>query len=102
MKTNKVTRKQIGTVGDTIAYLEDLINCFKANKIVVEHGDNHVVLTMPEQVVFEIGAKCKKGKSRFSLKLFWQEIPKDIEPFKISCQEPPERTPLPVDTKEMN
>ncbi len=89
MSKNKIEVKQIMETTEVIAYLEELLSCFKAGKIVVERGPDMISMDLPGTVKVEIGAKQKEDKGGFSLELEWKsETPETLEPMKISQCEP--------------
>ncbi|MCM0756435.1 amphi-Trp domain-containing protein [Desulfovibrio aminophilus] len=71
----KVSIDQYVEVKQVVAYLEDLVKGLKAGSIMVQHGEESVVLTLPDMVEMEIEAKQKKDKSKFVLELSWRAAP---------------------------
>lgn len=83
--------KAVMTIDKMKTYLMDLLASMDDGVICVESGDACVSLEPKEMVKVEIEAKEKKGKSKFSLKLTWQneiEIKKDDSTLKISSTVP--------------
>ena len=94
METNKISLKQIMETKDVITYLEDLIKSFKAGKVVVQQGENHLDLQAPELVDIKVEAKVKKDKSKFGLELSWRSMPAEaVEPVTIKSKVPTKTTP---------
>ncbi|MES9995695.1 amphi-Trp domain-containing protein [Desulfovibrio aminophilus] len=71
----KVSIDQYVEVKQVVAYLEDLVRGLKAGSIMVQHGEESVVLTPPDMVEMEVEAKQKKDKSKFALELSWRAAP---------------------------
>jgi amphi-Trp domain-containing protein len=89
MSKHKIQVKQTMETTEVIAYLEELLKCFKEGKIVVEKGEETISMDLPETVKVEIGAKQKEDKGGFSLEMSWKsEAPEVMEPIRISQCEP--------------
>lgn len=77
-----------------VAFLEDLVGCFKEKTICIQRGDEFITLKPAENIEMEIEAKQKKGKEKLVLELSWrEELPQLDEeeaeaPFRVSAKEP--------------
>lgn len=73
MGGEKIGMKKVMAFSEAADYLADLHKHFKEGKIVIIQGEEHVVMTPPEQVMVEIEAKQKKGKKKFAMEISWAE-----------------------------
>jgi len=91
MEKNKVSFKQSMANGEAVNLLQDLVNSFKAGKIVLEQEDAFVSMTPGETVDVEIEGKQKKDKGELSIELSWRNPEAGEEKastLKISATEP--------------
>lgn len=71
MEKRKIDVKMSLSYSEVVAYLEDLLKSFKSRKIVVQTGEDHLVMTPPEQVGVKVEAKIKKDKQSIGFELSW-------------------------------
>lgn len=72
-----MSKKEVGFEGTleiekAAEYLEQLAKSMREGKVVVEKGDDFIVLNPAEVVEIEAEAAEKKGVEKFSLKLKWK------------------------------
>ncbi len=85
-----VSMKGLVSSKEAIAYLQDLITCFKAGTVCVQQGEDFVTLKPEDMVLLEIEAEQKKDKEKFILEMTWrkgEELNGDID-LKITSKEP--------------
>ncbi|MEF2232014.1 MAG: amphi-Trp domain-containing protein [Pseudodesulfovibrio sp.] len=87
MEKRKVGVKMTVTVGEAVAYLENLLATLKSGSIEVRSGEQCVTLAPAGMVSMEIEAKVKKGKQKFACELAWTDP---------SCAEVAEDRPAPA------
>ncbi|MBF0551318.1 MAG: amphi-Trp domain-containing protein [Deltaproteobacteria bacterium] len=90
MDKPKIELKNSMGRSEVIAYLEGLVEGFKAGKIVLEQGAQVLEMTVPEVVQVEVEARQKKDKAKFALELTWYQIADtdECDFVKISAQNP--------------
>ncbi|MCJ2164396.1 MULTISPECIES: amphi-Trp domain-containing protein [unclassified Pseudodesulfovibrio] len=71
---------------DAVAYLEALTKSFKSGTIVIESGEDHVVMKPSGQVSIKVEAKTKKDKQKIGFEIAWNDA--DAADLKISDREP--------------
>ncbi|ADU62195.1 MAG: amphi-Trp domain-containing protein [Pseudodesulfovibrio sp.] len=71
MEKRKINVKMSLSYPEVVAYLEDLLKSFKSRKIVVQTGEDHLVMTPPEQVGVKVEAKIKKDRQSIGFELSW-------------------------------
>ena len=72
METNKVKVKQAVDAGSAAEYLEAFCDGLRKGRVVVERGDEFVVLPVADLVELEVKAKKKRDKAKFSMELSWR------------------------------
>jgi amphi-Trp domain-containing protein len=101
MEKKKVALEQTKEFKAAISYLEDLVASFKKGTIVVEQGENSVILTPAPFVNIEIEAKQKGDKEKFSMELSWNTAGTTEESdIMISSTLPQTKAPSEVEVKE--
>ena len=101
MEKKKVALEQTREFEAAISYLEDLVASFKKGTIVVEQGENNVVLTPAPFVTIEIEAKKKGDKEKFSMELSWNTAGTTEESdISISANLPQTKGPSEVEVKK--
>lgn len=65
-------------------YLESLAKSIKAGKLVVQKGNEALVLTPAAVISMEVEAKQKKDKEKFEIKLEWENTMNEDGDLKIS------------------
>lgn len=86
MGKRKIEMKQILPYTEAVAYMEDLLQSFKAGKIVVASGDESIAMEPAEMTTISIEAKAKKGKNSISFEVSWAD--EAAGDFSISDKEP--------------
>lgn len=94
MEKRKIDVKMSLSYSEVIAYLEDLLKSFKSRKIVVQTGEDHLVMTPPEQVGVKVEAKIKKDRQSIGFELSWVQC----EPGSLSISD---REPEPAPAKTL-
>jgi amphi-Trp domain-containing protein len=89
-KNSGIELEQVMEKEACIAYLEELIKCLRAGKLVIEQGGQVVSMSPPEVIDIEISAKRKEKKEKFALNLSWsKELHQETAaPITISQEEP--------------
>ncbi|OEU70701.1 MAG: hypothetical protein BA863_14520 [Desulfovibrio sp. S3730MH75] len=72
-KKNKVTVKKTMTSDEAVAYLRDILKKFKEGKVNLSTDDSKLTLAPTDEISLEIKGGFKRGKSKLSMKLVWQE-----------------------------
>ncbi len=72
-KKNKVTVKKTMTSDEAVAYLRDILKKFKEGKINLSTDDSKLTLAPTDEISLEVKGGFKRGKSKLSMKLVWQE-----------------------------
>lgn len=89
MSKHEIEFKTLVDKDEAIAYLEKLVQCLKAGKIVIERGENFVSISPEEKISFELECSQKKDKEKISFELSWNPTPPDPEDrLNISFNEP--------------
>lgn len=98
MEKRKIGVKMSLSYSEVVAYLEDLLKSFKSRKIVVQTGEDHLVMTPPEQVGVKVEAKIKKDRQSIGFELSWVQC----EPggLSISDREPEPAQAVPAMPKD--
>lgn len=82
MEKDKLELTTIMGLADAADYLEAFAEGLRAGRILVERGEDSLVLGPPDLVQVEVGAKSKKGRQKFSLEVQWQ-VAASAEPLRI-------------------
>jgi amphi-Trp domain-containing protein len=90
-----VSKKKVSTrisldPGQLAAQLRALATSFENSKVVITHNDSFVSMIPASVITMELEAESKKGKSKLSLELSWQDaLPIAAgTPLLISSEEP--------------
>jgi amphi-Trp domain-containing protein len=72
-----------------IGYVENFLSSLKQGRVVVNCGEEHMTLYLPERVELEIEAEQEDGKHELSLELSWRDHmhAREIKDLRISSQE---------------
>ena len=54
------------------AYLLDVVEGLRTGKVVVEHGEEGIELSIPEQVTVQVKARSKEDKESIAFKVTWR------------------------------
>ncbi|OIQ50647.1 hypothetical protein BerOc1_02588 [Pseudodesulfovibrio hydrargyri] len=73
MDKQKISVKKVLEYKDAVSYIEDLAKSFRSGTIVLESGEEHVVMKPAAQVGIKVEAKTKKDKQKISFELSWTE-----------------------------
>ncbi|XXJ18609.1 amphi-Trp domain-containing protein [Desulfovibrio caledoniensis] len=73
MDKQKISVKKVLEYKDAVSYIEDLAKSFRSGTIVLESGEEHVVMKPSAQVAVKVEAKAKKDKQKISFELSWTE-----------------------------
>jgi amphi-Trp domain-containing protein len=99
MEKRKINVKMSLSYSEVVAYLEDLLKSFKSRKIVVQTGEDHLVMTPPEQVGVKVEAKIKKDRQSIGFELSWVQCEpgglsiSDREPEPLAARAEPQAVP---------
>jgi len=91
MSKHEIEFKTLVDKDEAIAYLEKLVQCLKAGKVVIERGGNFISISPEEKISFELECSQKKDKEKISFELSWNPTPPDPDPedrLNISFNEP--------------
>ncbi len=91
MSKNEIEFKTLMEKEEAVLYLEKIVQCLKAGKIVVERGKNFVSVSPKEKISFALACSRKKDKEKVSVELSWTPTPPDPDPqdrLNISFNEP--------------
>jgi amphi-Trp domain-containing protein len=77
MDKQKISVKKVLEYKDAVSYIEDLARSFRSGTIVLESGEEHVVMKPSAQVAIKVEAKAKKDKQKISFELSWTEAAPD-------------------------
>jgi amphi-Trp domain-containing protein len=86
VEKQKISVKKVLEYEDAVSYIEDLAKSFRSGTIVLESGEEHVVMKPSAQVAIKVEAKVKHDKQKIGFELSWSETP-DAE-LKIGDTEP--------------
>lgn len=86
MEKQKISVKKVLEYKEAVGYMEDLAKSLKSGSIVIESGEEHVVMTPSAQVAIKVEAKIKDGKQKIGFELSWTDAPR--ADLKISDTEP--------------
>ncbi|WP_316897765.1 amphi-Trp domain-containing protein [Pseudodesulfovibrio indicus] len=86
MEKQKISVKKVLEYKEAVGYMEDLARSLKSGSIVIESGEEHVVMTPSAQVAIKVEAKIKDGKQKVAFELSWTDAPR--ADLKISDTEP--------------
>lgn len=86
MEKQKISVKKVLEYKEAVGYMEDLAKSLKSGSIVIESGEEHVVMTPSAQVAIKVEAKVKDGKQKIGFELSWTDAPR--ADLKISDTEP--------------
>ncbi|WP_207264621.1 amphi-Trp domain-containing protein [Desulfovibrio sp. Huiquan2017] len=73
MEKQKISVKKVLEYQDAVSYIEDLAKSFKSGTIVVESGEERVVMKPSAQVSIKVEAKAKSDKQKIAFELSWTE-----------------------------
>ena len=73
MEKQKISVKKVLEYKDAVSYIEDLAKSFRSGTIVLESGEEHVVMKPSAQVAIKVEAKTKKDKQKIAFELSWSE-----------------------------
>jgi amphi-Trp domain-containing protein len=73
VEKQKISVKKVLEYKDAVSYIEDLAKSFRSGTIVLESGEEHVVMKPSAQVAVKVEAKTKKDKQKISFELSWSE-----------------------------
>jgi amphi-Trp domain-containing protein len=73
MDKQKISVKKVLEYKDAVSYIEDLAKSFRSGTIVLESGEEHVVMKPSAQVAIKVEAKAKKDKQKIAFELSWTE-----------------------------
>lgn len=76
MTKEKFKIKGTAEMQEIVNHLEEILNSFKAGRVVLEHGTDHMEFALRDTAKMEIEAKQKDGKREFSVEFTWKD---DIE-----------------------
>lgn len=77
MDKEKISIKTHQELAEAAAYLEDFARSLRTGRILVERGEDFLVLEPPSLVGVEVEVKSKKGKQKFCLEVSWSETAAD-------------------------
>ncbi|WP_319581708.1 amphi-Trp domain-containing protein [uncultured Pseudodesulfovibrio sp.] len=86
MDKQKISVKKVLEYKDALSYIEDLAKSFRSGTIVLESGEEHVVMKPAPQVSIKVEAKTKKDKQKIAFELSWSEAAS--EDLKIGDKQP--------------
>ncbi|MEZ7197156.1 amphi-Trp domain-containing protein [Pseudodesulfovibrio karagichevae] len=73
MEKQKISVKKVLEYKDAVSYIEDLAKSFRSGTIVLESGEEHVVMKPSAQVGIKVEAKVKNDKQKIAFELSWSE-----------------------------
>jgi amphi-Trp domain-containing protein len=73
VEKQKISVKKVLEYEDAVSYIEDLAKSFRSGTIVLESGEEHVVMKPSAQVAVKVEAKTKKDRQKISFELSWSE-----------------------------
>lgn len=73
MEKQKISVKKVLEYQDAVSYIEDLAKSFRSGTIVLESGEEHVVMKPSAQVAIKVEAKVKNDKQKIGFELSWSE-----------------------------
>lgn len=73
MDKQKINVKKVLEYKDAVSYIEDLAKSFRSGTIVLESGEEQLVMKPSAQVAVKVEAKTKKDKQKISFELSWSE-----------------------------
>lgn len=94
MEKQKISVKKVLEYKDAVAYIEDLAKSFKSGSIVIESGEEHVVMKPSARVAIKVEAKAKDDKQKIAFELSWTEA--DRAELKISDKAPEAKPAAPA------
>jgi len=73
VEKQKISVKKVLEYKDAVSYIEDLAKTFRSGTIVLESGEEHVVMKPSAQVAIKVEAKVKNDKQKIAFELSWSE-----------------------------
>ncbi|WP_272701642.1 amphi-Trp domain-containing protein [Desulfovibrio sp. Fe33] len=73
MEKQKLSVKKVLEYKEAVSYIEDLAKSFKSGTIVLESGEELVVMKPSAQVTVKVEAKVKNDKQKIGFELSWND-----------------------------
>lgn len=84
MSSNKISAKKILATTEVVTFLENIAAGMKTGQVMVECGNDAVMMRIPTEVKLEIEVKQSRDKNRITLELAWEREPaEDSDSLKI-------------------
>jgi amphi-Trp domain-containing protein len=77
VEKQKISVKKVLAYKDAVSYIEELARSFGTGTIVVESGEERLVMKPSAQVAVKVEAKAKKDKRKIAFELSWSEATED-------------------------